>query len=62
MSKNWPKSGGKNFPKSWNNACEGPEAGNSKFQELKGPCGDRMRSQREKGRGAESYRPGKELQ
>lgn len=61
MSKNWPKSGGKNFPRSWNNTCEDPEAGKSKFQKLEGQCSEGIRSQREKGRRAKSHRPGKEL-
>lgn len=61
MSKNEPKNGGKNFPGSWNNTCEGPEAGIIKLEKPKGQCGESRGRQRKNGRGAKSYRPGKEL-
>lgn len=61
MSKNWPKNGGKNFPGSWKNTCESPEAEISKFPKFKGQCGESIQSKGENGRGTQSYRPGKKF-
>lgn len=51
MSKNWPKNDRKNFPESWHNTCEGPEAEISKFPKFKGQCGESIQSKGENGRG-----------